>query len=177
MPLLDFAYQGFADGIREDAAGLHMLLRHAPEMLIASSFSKNFGLYRERDELIPIVLRSDEGVRETAALDLQRLQVLPSMSTNALPLAQVVDGGEVSWRDNIIWRWDRKRAITVQSSVRNGTAPVLMSDVRARFEAIPLPHPSGASPWPRTEPGKTLLRAALGRIRHHQAMQRLLSTL
>ena len=56
-----------------------------------------------------------------------------------MPLAQVVDGGEVIWRDNVIWRWDRKRAITVQSSVRNGSAPVLMSDVRGKFEAIPLP--------------------------------------
>jgi multidrug efflux pump subunit AcrB len=43
------------------------------------------------------------------------------------------------WRDNIIWRWDRKRAVTVQASPRNGTAPVLMSDVREAFEAIPLP--------------------------------------
>ena len=33
------------------------------------------------------------------------------------------------------------------------------------FDAIPLPHPSGASPWPRVEPGKTLLHNTLGLIR------------
>jgi uracil-DNA glycosylase len=38
------------------------------------------------------------------------------------------------------------------------------------FDAIPLPHPSGASPWPRTEPGKTLLRKALRLIAEHPAM-------
>lgn len=38
------------------------------------------------------------------------------------------------------------------------------------FDAIPLPHPSGASPWPRTEPGKTLLQQALRLIAEHPAM-------
>jgi len=38
------------------------------------------------------------------------------------------------------------------------------------FDAIPLPHPSGASPWPRLEPGKTLLRTALRLIATHAAM-------
>ncbi len=39
------------------------------------------------------------------------------------------------------------------------------------FDVIPLPHPSGASPWPRIEPGKTLLRSALALIAEHPAMQ------
>ena len=37
------------------------------------------------------------------------------------------------------------------------------------FDAIPLPHPSGASPWPRVEPGKTLLRTAMQLIAAHPA--------
>jgi uracil-DNA glycosylase len=37
------------------------------------------------------------------------------------------------------------------------------------FDVIPLPHPSGASPWHRMEPGKTLLRRALGLIAAHPA--------
>ena len=97
------------------------------------------GLYREDDELIPIVTRSVDSIRESAAVALESLQLLPTMSTKTLPLAQVVDGSEFTWRDNIIWRWDRKRAITVQASPRNGTAPMLMDDVRAKFEAIELP--------------------------------------
>jgi uracil-DNA glycosylase len=38
-------------------------------------------------------------------------------------------------------------------------------------ECIPLPHPSGASPWHRMEPGKTLLRAALALVAKHSAIQ------
>jgi uracil-DNA glycosylase len=41
------------------------------------------------------------------------------------------------------------------------------------FDVIPLPHPSGASPWPRMEPGKTLLQRALRLIAEHPAMVRL----
>jgi aspartate/tyrosine/aromatic aminotransferase len=48
LPLVDFAYQGFAEGLDEDASGLRMLAELCPEMLICSSFSKNFGLYGER---------------------------------------------------------------------------------------------------------------------------------
>lgn len=48
LPLVDFAYQGFAEGLDEDAEGLRSLLQHLDELLVCSSFSKNFGLYRER---------------------------------------------------------------------------------------------------------------------------------
>ena len=40
-------------------------------------------------------------------------------------------------------------------------------------DLIPLPHPSGASPWPRMEPGKTLLRTALHLIAGHPALDRI----
>lgn len=48
MPLVDIAYQGYGRGLDEDAAGLRMLLSAVPEMLVAVSCSKSFGLYRER---------------------------------------------------------------------------------------------------------------------------------
>lgn len=48
LPVLDFAYQGFGDGVDEDAAGLREFCRPEAELIVCSSFSKNFGLYRER---------------------------------------------------------------------------------------------------------------------------------
>ena len=45
------------------------------------------------------------------------------------------------------------------------------------FDAIPLPHPSGASPWPKMEPGKTLLQKALGKIARHPAMREIRASL
>ena len=48
LPLIDFAYQGFGDGLQEDAWSTRLFVRELPEVLITSSCSKNFGLYRER---------------------------------------------------------------------------------------------------------------------------------
>ncbi len=48
VPFIDIAYQGFGDGLDQDAAGLRVLAGQVPEMLVASSCSKNFALYRER---------------------------------------------------------------------------------------------------------------------------------
>ncbi|MEI6894102.1 MAG: amino acid aminotransferase [Colwellia sp.] len=47
-PLIDMAYQGFGSGLDEDAFGLRLLADSVKEMIICSSCSKNFGLYRER---------------------------------------------------------------------------------------------------------------------------------
>lgn len=47
-PMIDMAYQGFGEGLDEDAYGLRLLADNVPELLLASSCSKNFGLYRER---------------------------------------------------------------------------------------------------------------------------------
>ena len=55
VPLLDFAYQGFADGLDEDAAGLRALASPGQELFVCSSFSKNFGLYCERVGALTVV--------------------------------------------------------------------------------------------------------------------------
>ncbi|WP_166359777.1 amino acid aminotransferase [Pseudomonas akapageensis] len=48
LPLIDFAYQGFGDGLEQDAWAVRLFAEALPELLITSSCSKNFGLYRER---------------------------------------------------------------------------------------------------------------------------------
>ena len=48
LPLIDFAYQGFGDGLQQDAWAVRLFAKQLPELLITSSCSKNFGLYRER---------------------------------------------------------------------------------------------------------------------------------
>lgn len=55
LPLFDFAYQGFGDGIDEDAAGLRQFCAPGAELLVCSSFSKNFGLYKERVGALTLV--------------------------------------------------------------------------------------------------------------------------
>jgi len=55
LPLLDFAYQGFGNGLEEDAIGVRIVADHCDEFLVAGSFSKNFGLYNERVGALTLV--------------------------------------------------------------------------------------------------------------------------
>jgi aromatic-amino-acid transaminase len=50
--MIDIAYQGFGDGLEEDAAATRLVAKSVPELLIAASCSKNFGIYRERTGLL-----------------------------------------------------------------------------------------------------------------------------
>lgn len=61
LPLFDFAYQGFGTGLDEDAAGLRQFCTPGRELLICSSFSKNFGLYNERVGALTLVGATAEG--------------------------------------------------------------------------------------------------------------------
>ncbi len=58
LPLVDLAYQGFGDGLVEDAAGLRELVRPGAELLVSTSFSKTFSLYSERVGAMIVIARS-----------------------------------------------------------------------------------------------------------------------
>jgi aspartate/tyrosine/aromatic aminotransferase len=58
IPFLDFAYQGYGVGLEEDRDGLLALAAACPEFLVASSFSKNFGLYQDRTGALTLVAAS-----------------------------------------------------------------------------------------------------------------------
>jgi len=60
LPLIDFAYQGFSDGVEEDAAGLRAVCATCEQALICSSYSKNFSLYNDRIGALTLIARSAE---------------------------------------------------------------------------------------------------------------------
>lgn len=59
IPFVDMAYQGFGEGLEEDTYGLRLLASRLPEVVIATSFSKNFGLYRERAGALSLVFADE----------------------------------------------------------------------------------------------------------------------
>ena len=61
IPFVDVAYQGFGQGIEEDAAGVQLLAASVPEMLLTVSSSKSFGVYRDRAGLLSIILPPGAG--------------------------------------------------------------------------------------------------------------------
>ncbi len=97
------------------------------------------GLYRENDDLIPIVLRHSEEDRKSVG-NLDVLQVGSANSNVTVPLIQVTEGLELEWEDPLRWRRDRKPTITVEANPINGvTLPALRNQVLAEIEAIELP--------------------------------------
>ena len=60
LPLFDFAYQGLANGLEEDAIGLRTFAANHKELLVSSSYSKNFGLYNERVGAFTLVAETEE---------------------------------------------------------------------------------------------------------------------
>lgn len=76
VPLVDLAYQGFAEGLDADAGPVRMLADRLPEILIASSNSKNFALYRERIGALTVV------ARDRRDADLARQHILQAIRPN-----------------------------------------------------------------------------------------------
>lgn len=101
LPLFDFAYQGFATGLEEDAFGLRTFLDNHQELLVASSYSKNFGLYNERVGAFTLVAADeDTAIRafSQAKLIIRTLYSNPS-SHGANAVATVLGDSELkaSW--------------------------------------------------------------------------------
>lgn len=60
VPFVDLAYSGLGDGLDEDSYGLRLLAGKVPELILAASCSKNFGLYRERTGLVAAIARTPD---------------------------------------------------------------------------------------------------------------------
>lgn len=97
------------------------------------------GIYREGDQLQPIMVRFEQSERENFADTIRTLQVRPTLSQNTVPLDEVVNNISMEWEDPIIVRWNRRRAVTVNCAPNGVTFPTLFAEVKDQFEAIPLP--------------------------------------
>jgi aspartate aminotransferase len=79
LPFLDMAYQGFGAGLDADAAGVRLVAARVPECLIAVSFSKNLGLYRERVGALISIGESEERANAMLSHVLQIARSIYSM--------------------------------------------------------------------------------------------------
>lgn len=107
MPFFDFAYQGFGDGIDEDAAGLRMLVAQMRESLIANSFSKNFGLYNERIGALTVI-SADQAAKEAV---LSQLKVLIRALYSNPPAHGALIVSTVLNDPDLCARWQKELAV------------------------------------------------------------------
>ena len=79
VPFIDFAYQGFAGSLDEDAYGVRAMLDRVPEMIVTTSCSKNFGLYRERVGALTFVSANAEAAEIVSSQSLNIVRTLYSL--------------------------------------------------------------------------------------------------
>ena len=79
IPFIDIAYQGLGNGLDADAYGLRMMAERLPELLVASSCSKNFGLYRERTGSITMIAESAQQAQVVSAQSMSTARQIYSM--------------------------------------------------------------------------------------------------
>lgn len=104
------------------------------------SFSGNqVGLYRERDELIPIISRPPDLDRLNID-SIESIYIWSELLSKTVPLGQMVSHFNTKWEDNIIARRNRLRTLTVKSDPAPGIeASVVFNSMRGKIEAIKLP--------------------------------------
>ncbi|MBN1126359.1 MAG: efflux RND transporter permease subunit, partial [Sedimentisphaerales bacterium] len=96
------------------------------------------GLYRENDELIPILYRAPE--KERSSIDnLEDVQVWSSVYNRFIPIRQVITGVDQESEWSQIQRRNREKAVTIQCNVITGVASQLRASMLKSIEAIPLP--------------------------------------
>ena len=104
----------------------------------ASFEGTRLGLYREGDELLPIIFRAEEAERNNIAT-IQNVQVWSRVASQTVPLRQVVSGFETVYEDAIVQRLNRKTTITVHADPRTGVPSVLLGRIKPEVEALELP--------------------------------------
>jgi multidrug efflux pump subunit AcrB len=125
--------------IAQEQANLNQITRQMISTTIMQAFEGiAVGVYREGDELLPILLRAPDAQRMDVA-SIQNLQIWSPAAQRMIPLRQVVSGFETVFEDDIIYRINRQRAIVVLSDPRVGEGPPLLNDLRPQVEAIELP--------------------------------------
>ena len=95
------------------------------------------GVYREGDELLPIIFRATQAERSDIA-SIQNLQVWAPAAGQYVPLRQVVSDFDTVFEDAIIQRLNRKLTITVHADPATGQASSLLERIRPQVEALPL---------------------------------------
>jgi len=114
IPFVDMAYLGFGEGIDEDAAGTRLLAGMVPEMLLAGSCSKNFGLYRDRAG-IAMALCGNAGAAQAtggmlAWLNRQNFAFPPDHGTRVVQTILGDAGLTALWQDELREMRERMQA-------------------------------------------------------------------
>jgi len=123
---------------KQQASQFHISRQEISAVLLQAFEGLTVGVFREGDELLPIILRASDSERDEVA-SIRNLQIFSQAANATIPLRQIVIGFETVFEDEIIQRVNRERVITALADPRHGEAPPMLADLRPKIEAIELP--------------------------------------
>lgn len=132
-PMIDFAYQGFGDGLEEDAVGMRSMAARVPEMLIAASCSKNFGLYRDRVGVALAICEGDVTLTKGAFASLNRANFSfpPDHGATVVAMIMADEALKAEWKEEL------ESMRTSMLSLRTGLADALRRETNSdRFDFV-----------------------------------------
>lgn len=134
-PFIDFAYQGFGDGLDEDAAGVRHMAARVPEMLIAASCSKNFGVYRDRVGVMMAVCKDADAQALTkanfAAVNRLNYSFPPDHGGKVVQMVLADDALRADWKAEL------EEMRTGMLALRQGLADALRRETNSdRFDFV-----------------------------------------
>lgn len=137
LPLIDFAYQGFGDGLEQDAWAVRLFAAELPEVLVTSSCSKNFGLYSDRVGALIVCAADAEkltDVRSQLANTARNLWSTPP-DHGAAVVATILGDAELKkrWSDEV--EAMRSRIAHLRSGLVEALAPHGLSERYAHIGA------------------------------------------
>jgi multidrug efflux pump subunit AcrB len=106
---------------------------HVAQALDAAVEGHAVGIYREKDELLPVIARSPEKERINLN-DLGAVRVWSTAAQQMIPMGQVVTGFATVFEDPYIWRRHRSKTVTVFADPKTGLASELLKDVKVEIE-------------------------------------------
>ena len=107
---------------------------------IASTLKRSFqgltvGVYREEDELLPIIVRATEAQRSQVE-QIQNLQIWSPVAGTSVPIRQVVSGFETEFEDDILVRLNRVPTLTIHADPISGPASRVFAEIRPLIEEL-----------------------------------------
>ena len=105
VPFIDIAYQGFADSLDGDAYAVRRMIDRVPEMIVAASCSKNFGIYRERAGSLTLLSANADvaGIVNSQALNIVRTMYSLPPDHGAAAVTIILNDTDLrnDWRDEL----------------------------------------------------------------------------
>lgn len=123
--------------ISYEKANLNGISKDAIAQAILDTFQgRTIGVYRDGKDLLPIIIRAEQSQREDIK-NISNIQIFSPLANKMIPLKQIISSYETVYEDDIIYEYNRKRAITIHADPIEGKlANDLLLDIKQKVESL-----------------------------------------